>query len=411
MLIMVENRLAVYSLVGYCLLNSRQQNSVPKRMVMPPNIIVIGSYKLDYGVIGFANHLLAKCSLQGQAIGVTALVIDPQEGENKPINGYSLPKGIESGFELVEGIPNFISANSRQTLNARAGRVFVLAAANREALRNGLTKLLGSLPADAAVVVVTNSARSLTKGGLIVGIRDTINQPSNDHSPENLEWADSIVGFDGTSWDYSPDRFRFINGTWTIREEATAIVLAGGKSTRMGGTDKSLLPVNGIPLIRHVVNQLEVHFDEILIGANTPEKYQFLSCKVVPDLDPGVGPLMGIRSCLMASSNDTNFITACDIPEINIRFIHRMVSMLPGYDMVVPAAHGDLLEPLFAVYRKSVAKEAGRIIENGGRKVSDLIRSLNVKYIDFTGQDWYRNLNTRAAYRIYMHSLSQPKKQ
>ncbi len=378
---------------------------------MPPNIIVIGSAKLDNGATGFANRLLAKCALHGQTIGVTALVIDPQGGENQHCNCSTLLKGIESGFELVERFPNSISAYSGKMLNTSAGRFFLLTATNREAIRNGLTKLLGSLPADAAVVVATNSTRRLAESGLFVVVWDAKSQPINDNYPESLEWADSIVGFDGTSWDYSPDRFRFTNGAWSIREEATAIVLAGGKSTRMGGADKSLLPVNGIPLIRHVVNQLEGHFDEIIIGANTPEKYQFLGCKVVPDLEPGVGPLMGIRSCLMASSNDTNFIMACDIPEINIRFIHRMVNMLPGCDMVVPVARGDLFEPLFAVYRKSVAKEAGRIIENGGRKVSDLIRSLNVKYIDFTGQDWYRNLNTRAAYRTFMHSLSQPKNQ
>ena len=65
------------------------------------------------------------------------------------------------------------------------------------------------------------------------------------------------------------DRLKFNN--------VTAIVLAGGKNTRMGGLDKSMLPLRGVPMIRHIVNQLESHFGEILIGADDSEKYGFLT--------------------------------------------------------------------------------------------------------------------------------------
>jgi hypothetical protein len=57
--------------------------------------------------------------------------------------------------------------------------------------------------------------------------------------------------------------------------DITAIVLAGGLSKRMGGPDKSMLPVNGLPMIQHIVTQLENHFREIIIGGDE-KKYSFL---------------------------------------------------------------------------------------------------------------------------------------
>ena len=93
----------------------------------------------------------------------------------------------------------------------------------------------------------------------------------------------------------------------------TAIVLAGGKSTRLEGVDKSMLPLNGEPMIQHIVTQLENHFKEIIIGGE--KKYSFLGHKVVPDEVTGSGPLMGVYSCLARLVTELNFITVCDIPE------------------------------------------------------------------------------------------------
>ncbi|MDY0202336.1 MAG: molybdenum cofactor guanylyltransferase [Bacteroidales bacterium] len=188
-----------------------------------------------------------------------------------------------------------------------------------------------------------------------------------------------------------------------VREKATAIILAGGKSLRMG-EDKYLLPINGIPLIQHIINQLQGHFDELIIGANDPQRFAFTGLKVVPDLERDKGPLMGIYSCLLASSNDVNFITAGDIPEMNIMLIRSMISLASDYDIVVPVTENGYYEPLYAIYQKRMHKKAQQLLSSNSRRIIDLINGANTKKIDFKDSDWLQNLNKKEDYLHYLKS-------
>lgn len=187
------------------------------------------------------------------------------------------------------------------------------------------------------------------------------------------------------------------------RKKATAIILAGGKSSRMG-QDKALLPIGNIPLIQHIINQLQGHFDELIIGANNPQLYAFTGLKVVPDLERDKGPLMGIYSCLLASSNEVNFITAGDIPEMNIMLIHSMISLASDYDIVVPVTESGYYEPLFAIYQKRMHKKAQQLLNGNNRRIIDLINGANIKTVDFKGSAWLQNLNKKEDYLHYLKS-------
>ncbi|HBE42736.1 MAG TPA: hypothetical protein DDW27_16335 [Bacteroidales bacterium] len=178
----------------------------------------------------------------------------------------------------------------------------------------------------------------------------------------------------------------------------TAIVLAGGKNSRMEGVDKSMLPVKGTPMIRYIVNQLESHFREIIIGAGDIEKYSFLNHEVIPDEIEGMGPLMGIYSCLVGSNNDLNFITACDIPDINIDFVKEMLELSAGADIVMPVNDNNDNEPLYAVYRKTIIPAARKLLKEKKLKISGLFEMVNIKFIPFDGRGWYHNLNYRDDY-------------
>ena len=181
----------------------------------------------------------------------------------------------------------------------------------------------------------------------------------------------------------------------------TAIILAGGKNTRMGGLDKSMLPVRGVPMIRHIVTQLESHFGEILIGADDLGKYNFLGHRIIQDELKGLGPLMGIYSCLLSSVNDLNFITACDIPDIRIDFISNMLELSAGADIVIPVSGIDDYEPLHAIYRKSVIPAARELLKENKLKISGLFGIVETKFIPFDGRGWYYNLNYRDDYEKY----------
>ena len=184
-------------------------------------------------------------------------------------------------------------------------------------------------------------------------------------------------------------------------ENVTAVVLAGGRSTRMCGLDKSILPVRGVPMIQHIIRQLESHFSEILIGGGDPDKYTFLGHRVIPDDVKGMGPLAGIYSCLLCSGNDLNFVTACDIPDINICFARKMLELSEGVDIVVPVKGFEDYEPLHAIYRKSVIPVAEKLLKDKSLKLSGLFGKLKTRFIPFDVSGWYYNINTRDEYDSY----------
>ncbi|MEQ8163630.1 MAG: molybdenum cofactor guanylyltransferase [Smithellaceae bacterium] len=184
--------------------------------------------------------------------------------------------------------------------------------------------------------------------------------------------------------------------------KATAIILAGGKSSRMG-RDKSLLSTNDIPLISKIAAQLEGHFPEIIISANDMEKYRFLHLPVVPDLEAGKGPLMGIYSALLRSRHEINFVVACDIPDLDMQYVRELLQEAKEHQIVVPVWSDGRLEPLFAVYKKSVAGHIKELLDADRRKIRLLFDSVDVKYVPLPDEGkWYRNLNTMEDYQNYI---------
>ncbi len=188
------------------------------------------------------------------------------------------------------------------------------------------------------------------------------------------------------------------------RHDAGAIILAGGKSLRMG-QDKGLLPIGGIPLFRHIANQLSPLFADCLIVANDAEPYREAGLRIVPDEQAGLGPLMGILSGLSASGHELNFITACDIPTMNPDFISELLKNAEGYDAVIPVTGEDKYEPLFAVYRKTVIPAIRQILDQGGRRIIELMKRVRVRTVPLSGANWYRNINTIEDYKNIIGSI------
>ncbi len=180
------------------------------------------------------------------------------------------------------------------------------------------------------------------------------------------------------------------------RIAASAAILAGGQSRRMG-RNKSLLPMRGQPMISHIADQLRPHFAELMVGANDAALYGFLGLPVVADREPGSGPLMGIVSCLEAAQHELLFVTGCDIPEMNLDFIREMVPLAEGHDIVMPIDAEGRLEPLFAIYRKTVIVPALALLAAGCRRVMDLLPGQRVAHPAIPA-GWIRNLNTPADY-------------
>ncbi|MHC4474652.1 MAG: molybdenum cofactor guanylyltransferase [Planctomycetota bacterium] len=183
--------------------------------------------------------------------------------------------------------------------------------------------------------------------------------------------------------------------------KATAIIMAGGGSTRMG-QDKSMLPIRGQPMIARIYDQLRPHFAQILVSANDACKYGFLGAEVILDRTADRGPLMGIASALKASANDVNFVMACDIPEIDIAFVRAMIRQLRDNDVVLPMTGSSRYEPLLAVYKKGLLATIEHSLAAGKNRIMDALRCCKVKHVDLRGAQWLTNLNSMSDYREFL---------
>jgi len=186
-------------------------------------------------------------------------------------------------------------------------------------------------------------------------------------------------------------------------EESTLslILLAGGSSRRMK-KDKALLPVDGKTLIEYIIEQVKDRFAEILVSVSNPDKFNFLPYKIVVDERPGLGPMMGIQSALMASANEKNFVIGCDIPRINLNFLEDMVKKAKDSEIVIPVSEGRRLEPLFAIYSKAVQPKMKRLLDAGTTSLLPFFELCHTQYMTIEKTDWFQNLNTDRDYQNFL---------
>jgi FdhD protein len=161
--------------------------------------------------------------------------------------------------------------------------------------------------------------------------------------------------------------------------DMTAVILAGGTSMRMG-SNKALLPFGAGLLIEAVYRQLRGIFAEVILVTNTPEQYQFLPCRKVADLYPGMGALAGLHAGIFHSTTPAVFAVACDMPFLNEELIRFLASKLPGFEAVVPCSPTGQ-EPLHAVYGKECLPEIENFMADGRKKILDVIPRFNTREI------------------------------
>ncbi len=187
--------------------------------------------------------------------------------------------------------------------------------------------------------------------------------------------------------------------------DLSALVLAGGKSSRMG-RDKSLIPIHGTPLIELIVQQLRPWFAEVIICADRKERFAHLGCRVIRDETPGLGPLMGIVSGLKGARTELNFVLACDIPRIDPPFIRRMIQAASGFDILLPRHPDGRYEPLLGIYSKRIVPIAEAMIDRGIRKIDRIYPACRLGFLDFNEFAWLKNINTMEEYNAYVKNIA-----
>ena len=194
-----------------------------------------------------------------------------------------------------------------------------------------------------------------------------------------------------------PDN-EIMNDLRTIAD-ATAVILTGGKSSRMG-RPKALLPFDGEPLIVHVVRNLKNIFAEAIVVAAPEQELPILPALLVRDEVAYQGPVSGIYHGLKASTKNVCFVTSCDAPFLNLQLIAHLLAQIPDYDVVVPYWQ-ERFQPLHAAYRRSVAPLLREQLERGELRPISLYPMVRTREIH---EDEIRRLDPEGLSFLNMNS-------
>lgn len=183
-------------------------------------------------------------------------------------------------------------------------------------------------------------------------------------------------------------------------DKITGIILAGGKSSRMG-RDKSFIEFSGRPLIEALIDKLSVLFRDLVIITNKPDCYKQYGLKIYTDKVKDRGPLGGIYTALAVSGQMYNFIVACDMPFVNLDLINYMISNKEGNDCIIPQWEGKV-EPLFGLYSKKCLFHIESQLKSNDLRIANLfskvktmiIAESEIKRFDLGGSS-FTNINTK----------------
>jgi molybdopterin-guanine dinucleotide biosynthesis protein len=187
------------------------------------------------------------------------------------------------------------------------------------------------------------------------------------------------------------------------------IILAGGRSSRMG-RDKAALPWRGATLLTDLLLRSQaVAFDEIIVSANRPPDLSALPSDladricVVADSFQGCGPLGGMEAAFRACTCSYCLVLSVDLPFYDFSPVKRLLPELSQtslVDLFLPMSE-NRPQPLAAIYKREAALEAVQAaLAAGKRRVLSIADALAVRILDDAGAPiLYENINTPSAYK------------
>jgi len=132
--------------------------------------------------------------------------------------------------------------------------------------------------------------------------------------------------------------------------DATAVILAGGRASRMGGASKPLLMIDGVTVLERQLAVLSPRFTEVLISANDAAPFAATGLRVIPDAIVDRGPLAGVAAGIAAARHDLVFVVAGDMPWLAAAAIDLLFDRIGDADAAAPFVAAGA-EPLHALYR------------------------------------------------------------
>ena len=179
--------------------------------------------------------------------------------------------------------------------------------------------------------------------------------------------------------------------------DITGLLLAGGMGRRMGGADKGLIALDGVPMASMVLERLRPQVGALLINANRHlDRWQAYGLPVVSDEIGGFsGPLAGIHAGLLASTTPWLLTVPCDSPYFPLDLARRLAAAaaVSGAKLAVARCDGRL-QPVFALLRRELLPALEAYLQGGGRRMETWLAEVGSIAVDFDDMAAFANINT-----------------
>ena len=174
---------------------------------------------------------------------------------------------------------------------------------------------------------------------------------------------------------------------------STAVILAGGKSRRMG-RDKLNLIYNGSTLLDAAVSRFSAVFDHVYVSVGSIDRYPEIGAERIVDEFPGCGPMAGLHAALRATPDDGVFLAAADLPFSDPKAAMRIIELCGSCDAAMITDAEGRFEPTFGYYRKTLLPVAEELLRAGRYKMMALFESHSIRTIDHSelGSLWHENM-------------------
>lgn len=183
---------------------------------------------------------------------------------------------------------------------------------------------------------------------------------------------------------------------------ADGLILAGGKSSRMGGRHKGALACGQETFLEHTIREMQKEVTHLWISYGREILDDVQACGVVLDEYPGCGPIGGIHAGLKVCEAEMMYAAACDMPFLKRELFLELRKELGDFDGAVPVVDGKI-HPLAAIYRKRILPVLEQQIKKGDYRLRDVLSKLKIVYIDMSEREEFRemlqNINTTEEYR------------
>ncbi len=178
------------------------------------------------------------------------------------------------------------------------------------------------------------------------------------------------------------------------KKDITGIILAGGKSSRMG-TDKGFLKLNRKSFVEYSIEAMKPLVSQMMIVSNNAD-YDAFKLKRVEDVIKNSGPLAGIYSGLSHSKTDYNLVLSCDIPFIKTSILEMLINAQDGDADIVQILSDGKPMPLIALYKKRCETIFYNLLQNDERRLHVALNQCIVKNIELNPECdvFTTNINT-----------------